>query len=126
MRTQIKRALSRGSHDDDWRLRLSSRRGIDLHAGRRALMGSLATTGGYPGVAPFDEDDAKHRRQLAVVANNLLLGKSNNTGTLTLMANVATTTLTDSRIGANSTILLHPTTANAAAAMATTYFSAFL
>jgi hypothetical protein len=89
-------------------------------------MGSLATTGAYPGVAPFDEDEAKHRRQLAVVVNNLLRGKMNNTSTFTLAANAATTTLTDSRIGANSTILLHPTTANAAAAMATTYFSAFL
>lgn len=89
-------------------------------------MGSLATTGAYPGVLPFDEDEARHRRQLAVVANNVLAGKMNNTGTLTLTINVATTTLTYSRIGANSVILLMPTTANAAAALANIYFTAFL
>lgn len=89
-------------------------------------MGSLATTGGYPGVLPFDDDDAKHRRQLALVVNNLLAGKMNNTGTLTLTANVATTTLNYSRIGANSVVLLMPTTANAAAALANVYFTAFL
>ena len=89
-------------------------------------MGSLATSGAYPGVTPFDEDEAKHRRQLALVVNNLLAGKMNNTGTLTLTANVATTTLTYSRIGANSVILLMPMTANAAAALANVYFTAFL
>lgn len=89
-------------------------------------MGSLATSGGYPGVVPFDTDEAAHRRQLALVANNLLRGKSNNTGTLTLTAAAATTTLTDSRIGATSVVLLMPTTANAAAAIATTYFTAFV
>lgn len=89
-------------------------------------MGSLATTGGYPGVSPFDADEERHRRQLALVANNLLIGKTNNTGTLTITAGAATTTLTDSKIGANSVILLMPTTANAAAAIANIYFTAFL
>jgi hypothetical protein len=61
-------------------------------------MGSLATAAGkgYLGVPTFDDDEARHRRQLAIVANNLLAGKMNNTGTLTVTANAATTTLTDS------------------------------
>jgi hypothetical protein len=90
-------------------------------------MGSLATAAGkgYLGVPTFDDDEGRHRRQLAIVVNNLLAGKMNNTGTLTITANAATTTLTDSRIGANSVILLMPTTANAAAALANVYFTAF-
>jgi hypothetical protein len=45
------------------------------------------------------------------------------TGTVTLTANAASTVLTDDRIGYDSAILLQPTTANAAAALATTYIS---
>lgn len=90
-------------------------------------MGSLAlaTGKGYPAVEPFNDDDKAHRRALAVVLNNAMQGKLNNTGTFSLTANAASTTLTDARIGANSTVLLMPTTANAASALATTYFSAF-
>lgn len=88
-------------------------------------MGSLATSGGYPGVSPFDDDEARHRRAIANVLNNVLSGKLNCTSTLTLTANAAATTLTDNRIGANSTVLLMPTTSNAAGAIGTTYFSGF-
>ena len=88
-------------------------------------MGSLATAGFFPGVPTYDEDEERHRRQIAVVLNNVLRGKTNNTSTVTLTANSATTTLTDERIGATSTILLHATTANAAAALGGVYFSAF-
>ena len=41
----------------------------------------------------------------------------------TLLPNVAVSTLTDARIAAESIILLMPTTANAAAALATTYIT---
>lgn len=90
-------------------------------------MGSLATAAGkgYPGVSPYDDDEGRHRRQLAVVVNNLLQGRANNTGSFTVTANAATTTLTDSRIGANSVILPMPTTAHAAAELATLYFDTF-
>jgi hypothetical protein len=54
--------------------------------------------------------------------NNVLRGKTNNTASVTLTANAASTVLTDIRIGINSVILLQPTTANAAGALATTYF----
>lgn len=49
------------------------------------------------------------------VVNNTLRGKLNCTGTLTLLPNVASTTLSDVNIGGNSVVLLMPTTANASA-----------
>lgn len=90
-------------------------------------MGSLATASGdgFPGVSPFDDDEARHRRQLAIVVNNVLAGKTNNTGTFTVTANAATTTITDSRIGARSVLLPMATTANAAAAIGGLYFDTF-
>jgi len=57
-------------------------------------------------------------RQLAVAINNNADGQ---TGTVTLTANAASTTLTDVRLTASSYIGLMPTTANAAGAIATTY-----
>lgn len=60
-------------------------------------------------------------RGLKEVVNNILRGKLNNTGTVTLTPSAITTTITDNRIGGSSTIHLQPTTANAAAALATTY-----
>lgn len=89
-------------------------------------MGSLATASGmgFPSVKPFDEDEARHRREIAAVLANAMQGKLNVVGSLTLTANAATTTLTDSRIGPNSTVLLMPTTANAATALANVYFTA--
>lgn len=89
-------------------------------------MGSiaLATGAGFPAVKPFDEDEARHRREIASVLNNAMQGKLNVVSSLTLAAGAATTTLTDNRIGPNSSILLMATTANAAGALATTYFTA--
>lgn len=54
-------------------------------------------------------------RRVVETVQNLLRGKLNAVTTLTLAANVATTTLTDSRIGGESHIALTPTTANASA-----------
>lgn len=90
-------------------------------------MGSLAlaSTRMYLGVSPDNADERAHRREIAGVLNNVLQGKLNNTGTLTITANAASTTLTDPRIGANSAVLLMPRTANAAAALASTYFTTF-
>lgn len=63
-------------------------------------------------------------RLVAEVVRSLQDGKILATGNVTLTASAATTTLSDRRIGPNSVILLMPTTANAAAALATTYISA--
>ena len=63
-------------------------------------------------------------RQLAGIVSTLLLGKLNCTGTVTLTASQISTTVADPRADADSAILLVPVTANAAAAVATTYISA--
>lgn len=63
-------------------------------------------------------------REIATVVNGILDGKTNNFGEITLDANQGSTTFTDFRISKDSVILLEPTTANAAAALATTYRSA--
>ena len=85
-------------------------------------MGSLAQAAnrGFLGVS--DPDDAG---QVAGVINNILAGKLNNSGVVTLVANAATTTLTDSRIGIASHISLMPTTINAAGEIPNIYFTTF-
>lgn len=88
-------------------------------------MGSLATSGAYLALKRSYGDWRDFAFDAVNVVNQILRGKLNNTGSVTLTANAASTTLTDERIGANSVILLCPTTANAAGALATTYFSAF-
>ncbi len=49
------------------------------------------------------------------VLNLAMQGKLNNGGTVTLATSSATTTITDPRIGADTEVILVPTTANAAA-----------
>lgn len=53
----------------------------------------------------------------------LFEGRSNAVGTVTLTASATTTTVTSETCGDESVILLSPKTANAAAALATTYVS---
>lgn len=75
----------------------------------------------FRGVPAFGAD----LRTISEVVNNLLRGKTNNTGTVTLAASSATaTTLDNALISADSVILLMPTTANAAAWMNDVYVSA--
>ena len=74
----------------------------------------------YPSVPPGGAD----ARTTANVIRNLVDGKSNNTGSITLTANATTTTLTDTRVGANSVIVFMPKTANAASAMTSLFVSA--
>ena len=57
-------------------------------------------------------------REISEVVNNIMNGKTNNTGTVTLaVASATTTTINDERIGYDSIITFMPTTANAASAM---------
>lgn len=64
---------------------------------------------------PLKHDNSPyHRELLALTINNILGGKTNNHGTITLTANASTTTLSDINIGPDSVILLQPTTVNAA------------
>lgn len=63
-------------------------------------------------------------RSVAEIVNNLVEGKSNNTGTVTLnTGNATTTTIYNERIGYNSVILLMPTSANAV--LSSTPYGAF-
>lgn len=59
--------------------------------------------------------------QIADVINGLQDGKTNACFTQSLTANAASTTVSNARIRAGSALILVPTTANAAAAIATTY-----
>ena len=52
-------------------------------------------------------------REIANVVNNIMNGKINSTGNVTLSNSSATTTLSDARIGENSVILFMPTTSDA-------------
>ena len=57
-------------------------------------------------------------REVAFVVNNLLEGKINSTGTVTLTASATSTVVSDRRVGANSLIFFMPQTANASSEMA--------
>lgn len=62
--------------------------------------------------------------QISGTVNEMLKGRGNNVGSVTLTANATTTTLEDIRIKLTMTMLLTPRSANAAAAMANVYISA--
>lgn len=66
--------------------------------------------------ASFDEQEVRN------IVNEVRRGKTNNGGEITLTASSATTTLNDPLISTNSRVSLTPLTANAAAALGTTYF----
>lgn len=72
-------------------------------------MGSLSTkqSGRLPKIGAGTQE-------LSFVLRNALRGRLNNTGTFTLTANAASTTVTDERVGLNSVVLFMPTTASAA------------
>tara|TARA_R110001592_G_scaffold154546_1_gene383627 strand:- start:265 stop:576 length:312 start_codon:yes stop_codon:yes gene_type:complete len=63
----------------------------------------------YRGLSTLGDD----ARTVANVVNNILDGKVNSTGSITLTNSSATTTLSDDRIGGDSVILFMPTTSNA-------------
>ena len=62
--------------------------------------------------------EATNGREISQVVNNILDGKLNSTGSVTLTASAASTAVTDYRAGYDSVVLFMPTTANAAAEQA--------
>jgi hypothetical protein len=64
-------------------------------------------------------------RRIALVVNGMMQGKTNNTGTVTLTDNSATTTVTFAagQIGQSTVIHFTPTTSNAAGALSGLYVS---
>jgi len=90
---------------------------------RRPTLGSLRGT--VDPIEPATRLGRKSDQDLYVAIDKILAGKLNNTAEVTLAVDPATTTVfSDPRILASSTVLLTPTTANAAAALATTYVTA--
>lgn len=71
----------------------------------------MTTPSGYVGLPVTGADG----RAVAAVVNRLNQGKLNCTGSVTLTASQATTTIGDPRLTGGSVILLMPKTANAAA-----------
>ena len=63
----------------------------------------------YKRLSPLGEEP----RVISTVVNNILDGKVNSTGSITLTNSSTTTTLSDDRIGEDSVILFMPTTADA-------------
>jgi hypothetical protein len=63
-------------------------------------------------------------QRIAESINGLIDGKQDVTGTLTLTAGAASTVISDNKYESNMVPVLVPTSANAAAALATTYLSA--
>ena len=70
--------------------------------------------------------DEKDTRKVATAINQLAQGRSNAVGTVTLVANAASTVVTAKNCGAGSVVLLSPLTAHAAAELGngTIYVSA--
>ena len=86
----------------------------------------MAQPPGYP-VPPLDmPNEREHRGLIAASTQLAMAGKTNNVDSITLAAGAASTTFSNSRIGYNSAVLLMPTTANAAGALAALYIDTFL
>jgi hypothetical protein len=64
------------------------------------------------------------QRGVAEVVNNIMNGKTNNTGEITLTQSSTTTTMTDRRIGPTTVILFSPINEKAASEIAGLYVSA--
>lgn len=71
-----------------------------------------------------DTNTVSFTRRLFDAIEDLLNGRSRNQGSVTLTANAATTTVDDPLFESHQTVHLSALTANAAAALPTTYVSA--
>jgi hypothetical protein len=70
------------------------------------------------------QTNEKDLTKFAFALQQLAQGRSNAVGEVTLRAGQTTTTVTNQTCGPESIVLLMPKTANAAAALATTYVTA--
>lgn len=82
---------------------------------------SVVQPPGHPAVQLSFPNEKDHRRQIAQGVNRVLQGTMNCTLFVTLDPNASSTTVTDSRISPQKALIFHPQTADAAAALATTY-----
>lgn len=82
-----------------------------------------------PAFADYGEDEGGREewlRNLAMLVRQILGGRTNAVGDITLSNGSGTTTLTDERIGADSHLTFMPQTANAAALAVMPYASSRL
>lgn len=63
-------------------------------------------------------------RTVAEIVNNIMDGKTNNTGTIKLTSGATSTILYDARISAESVIIMTPMSSNAAKEFGSAYISA--
>ena len=73
----------------------------------------MATSTSFRALTPHSD-----ARDVSDVVNNILAGKQNNCGPVTLTNSATTTVVTDYRVGPESAILFMPTTADAASELA--------
>lgn len=71
----------------------------------------------------FEPDDTQHRIRIGSWAVQVMQGKLNNTGSVTLTALATSTTVVDARAGINSFIGFTPLTSSGAVEIATMYLS---
>ena len=64
-------------------------------------------------------------REISEVVNNLVEGKSNNTGSFSTTVSTTTTTLSNERIGFNSVIVIMPLDHNSSMELKDIYFDTF-
>lgn len=84
----------------------------------------MAVNNNFPSAPENVTAEVGYIRLLKQAINSAIRGKLNCTGEVTLTANAASTVVIEKLCNANSVILLQPTTANAAAAIGTTYIEA--
>lgn len=77
-------------------------------------MGSLVSANAKTNIPAFQPEEDQHRRRIAEWSVQVMQGKLNNVGSVTLTTGVTSTTVVDARVGINSFIGFTPTTANAA------------
>jgi hypothetical protein len=75
---------------------------------------------------PAPSQQAPQAGRMVTTINGLLEGRHNAIGTATLAVSTTMTQITDARVGINSVMPLVPTTARAAASIASVYISAKL
>jgi len=81
----------------------------------------MARSDMYRGLNP----SGANPREISEVTNNVLNGKTNNTGAFITTAHATSSTLYDERIGFNSVILFMPQDHDSAAELVDVYFDTF-
>ena len=74
----------------------------------------MSVNNNYPFLPANSQLTENFLKKIVLVVNNLMNGKSNNTGKVTLTASATSTTVTNNLVNPNSIIVLQPLTEDAA------------